>query len=243
MQNVTRRELLRTIGAGAAAWTLAPLTGWSAESGVGFALPKLPYAYDALEPYVDAQTMTIHHDRHHKAYVDNLNKALASHPELLKKPIEELLRDLESVPQDKRQAVINQGGGHANHTLFWEIMSSPNAGANAERKPTGELAEAIEKAFENVETFQKKLSEAAITRFGSGWAWLVLDKGTLKVLSTANQDSPLLQGQTPLLGIDVWEHAYYLKYQNKRPEYVKNWWNVVNWKAVADRYEKARKEA
>ncbi|HMC65885.1 MAG TPA: superoxide dismutase [Gemmataceae bacterium] len=237
MLTMTRRDLLHTAAAGAAAVTLSPLAAWAAEEKkAGFTLPKLPYDYDALEPHIDAETMKIHHDLHHKAYVDNLNKALAGQSELLAKPVEEILRDINSVPKNIRQAVINHGGGHANHTMFWEIMGKDGG------KPGGELAKAIDDAFGSVDKFQEQVSQAAITRFGSGWGWLVVDKGKLKILSTANQDSPLMKGQTPILGIDVWEHAYYLKYRNRRPEYVKNWWNVVNWEAVAARYDKAPKQ-
>jgi Fe-Mn family superoxide dismutase len=181
--------------------------------------------------------MKIHHDKHHQAYVDNLNKALAGHADLMKKSIVEILRDIKSVPKDIHQAVINNGGGHANHTMFWEIMG-PKAGG----EPSGELAKAIDKTFESFAKFQEKLTAAALTRFGSGWAWLVTDgKGKLEVISSANQDSPYMEAHTPILGIDVWEHAYYLKYQNRRPDYVKAWWHVVNWKAVADRYAMAGK--
>jgi Fe-Mn family superoxide dismutase len=232
MTHWTRRQLLQAAGAGAAALALAPQTVQAQDKGGPFTLPKLPYAYDALEPSIDAETMRIHHDRHHQAYVNNLNAAIAKHPELGKKTIEAILRDISSVPEDIRQAVINNGGGHANHTMFWEIMG-PKAGGS----PSGALAKAINDAFTSFTKFQEMLSQAANSRFGSGWAWLVADnKGTLLVLSTANQDSPLMKGQTPLLGLDVWEHAYYLKYQNRRADYVKAWWNVVNWKNVADRY-------
>jgi Fe-Mn family superoxide dismutase len=239
MPNLTRRQLLRTAGAGAAALALSPLAAWAAaeEKKGGYVLPKLPYEYDALEPYIDAKTMEIHHDKHHKAYVDNLNKALVGHEDLAKKPIAELLRDIDSLPQDIRQAVINNGGGHANHSMFWRIMG-PKAGG----EPTGALAKAIDEAFGSFDKFQEKLNDAAVKRFGSGWAWLVLGKDKLEVFSTANQDSPYLKNQMPIMGIDVWEHAYYLKYQNRRPEYVKAWWNVVNWKTVAERYENARKQ-
>jgi Fe-Mn family superoxide dismutase len=200
-------------------------------------LPPLPYPTDALEPYIDKMTMEIHHDRHHKAYVDNLNKALESAPELQIKSVEDLLRNFKSVPAAIQNAVRNNGGGHANHTMFWEIMG-PNAGG----VPTGELAGAIQAGFGDFEKFKAKIKEAATGRFGSGWAWLVIGAdGKLQVLSTANQDSPLMDGQTPILGLDVWEHAYYLKYQNKRADYVDQWWNVVNWNAVADRFAKAKK--
>jgi Fe-Mn family superoxide dismutase len=242
MVKLTRRELLQASAAGAAALALAPLApraARAADDKPGFELPKLPYAYDALEPYIDAKTMEIHHDKHHKAYVDNLNKALEGHPDLQKMSVEELLRDIDKVPQNIRQAVINQGGGHANHSLFWEVMAK-----NAGGKPGGDLAKAIDEAFGDFDKFQAKMSDAAVKQFGSGWAWLVVgDGGKLEVVALPNQNSPLLpmnHHRTPILGIDVWEHAYYLKYQNRRPEYVKAWWNVVNWDNVAERYKKAK---
>jgi Fe-Mn family superoxide dismutase len=236
MLQLTRRQLLKSAGAGAVTLALAPLTAWAADDKKGFTVPKLPYEFDALEPYIDAKTMEIHHDRHHKAYVDNLNKALAGNDELLGKPIDEILRNLKDVPEKIRAAVRNNGGGHANHSMFWEIMG-PKKGA----KPNGDLAKAIDDAFGSFDKFQQELSQTAISRFGSGWGWLVVDQGKLKVLSTGNQDSPLSKGQTPILGIDVWEHAYYLKYQNKRPDYVKAWWNIANWDNVAERYKAAAK--
>jgi superoxide dismutase, Fe-Mn family len=237
MTPLTRRQVLLAAGTGAAALALAPLTAKAQDKGGPFTLPKLPYDYGALEPHIDTETMKIHHDRHHQAYVDNLNKAVAKYPDLGKKTVEAILRDVKSVPEDIRQAVINNGGGHANHTMFWEIMG-PKAGG----EPSGALAKAINEAFSSFVKFQEMLTQAAMTRFGSGWAWLVADgKGKLLVVSTANQDSPLSKDQTPLLGIDVWEHAYYLKYQNKRADYVKAWWNVVNWKNVAERYAAAGK--
>jgi superoxide dismutase, Fe-Mn family len=235
MPFMSRRELLRT--AGTAASLLAVSQGATlaaAEKQTGFTLPPLPYAFDALEPSIDAKTMEIHHDRHHKAYVDNLNKALEGNPELLSKSVYDLVRDLASVPEKVRTAVRNNGGGHANHSLFWLMMAPKNGG-----KPNGDLGKAIDAAFGGFDQFQTQFTQAAMTRFGSGWAWLVLDKGKLAIKSTANQDSPLTDGQTPLLGIDVWEHAYYLKYQNKRADYVKAWWDVVNWKYVADYFNKA----
>jgi Fe-Mn family superoxide dismutase len=239
MLTMTRRELLRAAGASAAALALSHLAALAAgEEKAGFTLPKLPYAYDALEPYIDAETMHIHHDFHHKAYVDNLNKALMGHDDLLKKDIADLLRDIDNVPMNIRQAVINNGGGHANHSMFWVIMAKAK-----ENKPTGALAKAIDDAFGSFDKFQQQVSQAAITRFGSGWGWLVMGKDKLEIYSTANQDSPYLKGQTPLLGIDVWEHAYYLKYRNKRADYVKAWWNVVNWDEVAERFNKAGKSA
>lgn len=199
-------------------------------------LPALPYAYDALEPYIDTLTMQIHHDKHHAAYVTNLNKALEATPALQGLSVAELLASLSKVPDNIRQAVINNGGGVWNHTMFWEIMG-PKAGG----EPTGDLAAAIKTAFGGFDAFKVALSNAGMTRFGSGWAWLVLDKeGKLVVTSTANQDCPLSNGQKVLLGVDVWEHAYYLKYQNRRADYLAAWWNVVNWAAVAARYKQAK---
>jgi len=203
-----------------------------------FTLPDLPYGFDALEPHIDAQPMQIHHDRHHKAYVDNLNAALAKHPDFAAgEEIDDLLRRINEVPEAIRTAVRNNGGGHANHTLFWSIMG-PNGGG----EPRGAIADAIGKlgGWEQVKT---QLVEAGKARFGSGWAWLVVkDDGTLAVTHTANQDSPLMEGQIPVLGIDVWEHAYYLKYQNKRPDYLSAWFNTVNWDEVNRRYELALKQ-
>lgn len=199
-------------------------------------LPALPYAFDALEPHIDKQTMEIHHGRHHQTYVNNLNKALEGHADLAEKSLEDLLRNLDEVPESIRGAVRNNGGGHANHTLFWQIMS-PNGGGN----PTGEIASAIDSTFGSFEKFKEEFTKAATTRFGSGWAWLVVKKdGSLAVTSTPNQDTPLMEGDTPILGIDVWEHAYYLKYQNKRPAYIEAWWNVVNWDEVNKRYLAAK---
>ena len=202
---------------------------------MAYTLPNLPYATNALEPFIDTMTMEIHQGRHHKAYVDNLNKALEGHADLQSKPIAQLLREISQVPDAIRQAVINNGGGHANHAMFWEIMG-PGAGG----KPSGPLADDINAAFGDFASFQTQLKQAGVTRFGSGWAWLVLADGKLKILSSANQDSPYMTGQAPIMGVDVWEHAYYLKYQNKRPDYLDAWWNVVNWKAVAERYAKAK---
>ena len=195
-------------------------------------LPKLPYAYDALEPHIDALTMEVHHARHHQAYVNNLNAALEKHPEWMDRPIESLIRKLGEVPDDIRSAVRNNGGGHLNHTFFWESM-----GPAGSRVPVGTLAEAIDKAFGGFDAFKEKFALAATTRFGSGWAWLVKNPdGSLEVLSTANQDNPLTDGKQPVLGLDVWEHAYYLKHMNKRPDYVAAWWHVVDWDAVEERY-------
>jgi Fe-Mn family superoxide dismutase len=201
---------------------------------MSFQLPPLPYAYDALEPFIDTMTMQIHHDKHHAAYVNNLNAALEKHPELSSWSLEQLLSNLNAVPEDIRTVVRNHGGGTWNHNLFWEIMA-PNAGG----LPTGELAEAINAAFGSFETFKTEFEKAANGRFGSGWAWLVKKANNLAIVSTPNQDNPLTDGMTPLLGLDVWEHAYYLKYQNRRAEYVSNWWNVVNWAEVARRYAEA----
>jgi len=198
-----------------------------------FSLPKLPYSFDALEPHIDARTMEIHYTKHHQAYLDNLNAALEKHPSFFEKSIEEILRDLEEVPVDIRGAVRNHGGGYANHSLFWTVMG-PDAGG----LPQGELATAIEAEFGKFDKFKEQFETAAKTRFGSGWAWLSKKPGGgLVVGSTANQDSPLSEGLTPILGLDVWEHAYYLKYQNRRPEYISNWWNAVNWDEVARRFK------
>jgi len=200
-----------------------------------YQLPALPYGFDALEPHIDAKTMEIHHDKHHQTYVTKLNEAIAKHPEWDNKPVEELLRCIDQIPEDIRGAVRNHGGGHANHSLFWEVMG-PNGGGN----PSGELAEAIQRDLGSFEAFREKLTTAATNQFGSGWGWLVASGGKLDVISRPNQDSPLMEGKTPLLGVDVWEHAYYLKYQNRRPDYLTAWWNTVNWQAVAQRYGSAR---
>ena len=198
-------------------------------------LPPLPYAANALEPTIDARTMEIHHDKHHAAYVTNLNKALESAPELQGKSAEELIKDLNAVPEAIRAAVRNNGGGHVNHTMFWEIM-----GANG-GQPSGALAEAITATFGGLDGLKEKINAAGVARFGSGWAWLSVDSGgKLVAHSTANQDNPMMEGMKPVLGVDVWEHAYYLNYQNRRPDYLKAWWNVVNWDAVASRYAAAK---
>jgi superoxide dismutase, Fe-Mn family len=195
-------------------------------------LPPLPYGYDALEPHIDARTMEIHHTKHHQGYVNNLNTALEKHPELQKKSVEDLLKDLNSIPEDIRTAVRNNGGGHANHSMFWPIMSSDGGG-----EPKGELPDAINSSFGSFADFKDQFSKAAAGRFGSGWAWLCVDRGgKLTITSTPNQDNPVSDGLRPVLGLDVWEHAYYLKYQNRRPEYISAWWNVVNWKQVARNY-------
>lgn len=203
---------------------------------MAFEVPALPYAYNALEPHIDEQTMRIHHDKHHGTYVTNLNKALESAANLQSKKIEELLSNLDAVPENIRMAVRNNGGGHYNHTMFWEIMK-PGGGALG-----GALAQAITTAFTSVDKLKEAINTAGAGRFGSGWAWLVLDKdGKLAVTSTPNQDSPLSTGQKPVLGVDVWEHAYYLKYQNRRADYLTAWWNTVNWNEVAARYDKMKK--
>ncbi|HKJ47335.1 MAG TPA: superoxide dismutase [Balneolales bacterium] len=202
---------------------------------MAYKLPDLPYAFDALEPHIDARTMEIHHDKHHQGYVNKVNAALEG-LDLANKPIEEVLKNIDQVPADKKQAVINNGGGHANHSLFWTVMS-PNGGG----KPSGELATAIDSTFGSFDKFKEEFTTAAKTRFGSGWAWLcVTGNGDLKVLSTANQDSPYLDGLTPVFGLDVWEHAYYLHYQNRRPDYISAFWNVVNWDKVAEYYKAAK---
>lgn len=202
---------------------------------MAYELPQLPYAYDALEPHIDKETMNIHHTKHHNAYVTNLNNALAGHDDLLSKSIEELIANLDAVPESARTAVRNNGGGHANHSLFWELLSA-NGGGN----PSGALAEAIDAKFGSFDTFKEEFAKAATTRFGSGWAWLSLKNGELDLTSTPNQDSPIMEGNTPLLGLDVWEHAYYLNYQNRRPDYIAAFWNVVNWAEVSKRYESAK---
>lgn len=199
-----------------------------------FTLPDLPYAYNALEPFIDERTMQIHHDKHHGAYVKNVNDALAGNEALLRMPIEDLIKDLAKVPDVVRTKVRNNGGGHANHSMFWQIMGPKTGGA-----PGGDLASAITKDFGSFEGFQEKFSTAGMGRFGSGWVWLIKDQGKLAIVDTPNQDSPLMDGKTPILGLDVWEHAYYLKYQNMRADYIKAWWNVVNWSEVAKRYAAA----
>ncbi|MEO8946127.1 MAG: superoxide dismutase [Gemmatimonadaceae bacterium] len=199
---------------------------------MAFTLPPLPYDYAALEPSIDARTMEIHHDKHHAAYVNNLNGALEKAPELQSKSLDDLLQHLDSIPEAIRTTVRNNGGGHWNHSMFWEIMSPKGGG-----EPSGKLADAIKKSFGDYATFKTKFGEAAAKRFGSGWAWLVKEGSLLTITSTPNQDTPVMEGKHPILGIDVWEHAYYLKYQNKRPDYVAAWWNVVNWPEVGRRFE------
>ena len=255
---ITRRQAIKTTALVATASAVVPAAlaqAAPAAPGGPFTLPPLPYAFDALEPHIDARTMEIHHDRHHKAYVDNLNKAVADSPALAKKSVEDLLKDLNSVPEKIRSAVRNHGGGHYNHSLFWQMMKKDGGG-----EPKAELAKAIEASFNNLTAFKAKFTEAAMKVFGSGWAWLVLDGKELKIEFMPNQDSPVSpsllptelndgQGrkltmihhsQQPLLGLDVWEHAYYLKYQNKRTDYITAWWNVVNWDFVAERYAKLK---
>jgi Fe-Mn family superoxide dismutase len=244
---INRRQAIKTTALASAAFAALPgaiaqmnppaPAAAAAPSGP-FTLPPLLYAYDALEPHIDAQTMQIHHDKHHAAYVANLNKAAASIPQFdsfVNDSVVNLLKDLNSVPENVRTAVRNNGGGHYNHSLFWQMMKKGGGG-----EPTGDLAKAIDAAFGSFSTFKDNFSKAALGQFGSGWAWLVLDGSAVKIEPTPNQDSPLSSGKTPLLGLDVWEHAYYLKYQNKRADYITGWWNVVNWDFVADRYAKAK---
>jgi len=199
---------------------------------MAFTLPPLPYANDALEPHIDAKTMEIHHDKHHQAYVNNLNAAIEKAPELQGKSLDDLMRGINSVPESVRTAVRNNGGGHWNHSMFWQIMGPRKGG-----EPSGKLADAIRSAFGDFSKFKEQFAAAGAGRFGSGWAWLVNDGGKLSITSTPNQDNPLMEGKTAILGLDVWEHAYYLKYQNKRPDYIAAWWNVVDWQAVTHRYD------
>ena len=202
---------------------------------MAYSLPDLPYAFDALEPHIDARTMEIHHGKHHNAYITNVNTALEGHPDLAARTVEDLIGDLDAVPESIRTAVRNNGGGHANHSLFWTVLSGSGGGA-----PTGDLAAAIDRDLGGFAAFKEQFAAAGATRFGSGWAWLVVKDGKLAVLSTPNQDSPLMDGSgTPVLGLDVWEHAYYLNYQNRRPDYIAAWWNVVNWDEVARRFAAA----
>jgi Fe-Mn family superoxide dismutase len=230
---LTRRDLLRSTVAGTAALTVPAFPTLRAADPEGFTLPKLPYAFDALEPHIDAKTMEIHHDRHHKAYVDNLNKALAKHPDWLAKPIAEVVRDFKKLPMELQTPVRNNGGGHLNHSWFW-LMMKKDGGA-----PKGELAKAIDASFGSLDGFKKEFSAAALGVFGSGWAWLVKGKDKpLAIAKSPNQDNPITDGGTAILGCDVWEHAYYLKHQNKRADYVTAWYNVVNWDHVAELYAK-----
>ena len=202
---------------------------------MAFTLPALPYAYDALTPYIDEETMHLHHEKHHNTYITNVNAALETPPELAETPIAELLADLNRVPEDIRTAVRNNGGGHANHSLFWTVLA-PNAGG----EPTGAVKDGIEEAFGSFDAMKEKFTAAAVGRFGSGWAWLVVSDGKLEITSTPNQDSPISEGKTPILGLDVWEHAYYLNYKNVRPEYIKAFWNLVNWDEVNSRLAAAK---
>jgi Fe-Mn family superoxide dismutase len=229
MNFMSRREWLRTTGVAAGLACLS--TNLGAADSAGFTLPPLPYPTDALEPAIDRKTMEIHHDKHHGGYVKNLNEALAKHPNLLAMPIDKLMRDLGRIPADLKTAVQNNGGGHCNHSLFWTWMAPKAGGA-----PTGNLAAAINSTFGDFAKFQTALKQAALKRFGSGWAWLVKDGGKLAIVSTANQDTPISNGQTPILGIDVWEHAYYLKYQNRRADYIDAWWSVVNWRKAGEQF-------
>lgn len=244
---ITRRQAIKTTALASAVIATLPnafaqnspvtdkaLISTSSPTGP-FMLPPLPYAYDALEPHIDTQTMRIHHDKHHAAYVANLNKAVADHPELGKKPVEDLLKNLNDVPEKIRTSVRNNGGGHYNHSLFWQMMKPGGGG-----EPAGELAKAIDANFGSFSTFKEQFTKAAMTQFGSGWAWLILDDGKLKIEDAPNQDSPISHGKPVLLGLDVWEHAYYLKNQNRRADYVTAWWNVVNWDFVSERYAKLK---
>jgi superoxide dismutase, Fe-Mn family len=233
--SVTRRDALKTLGASAAVLGLGAIVTRAATAPAGsaatpqpFVLPKLGYAYDGLEPHIDARTMEIHHSKHHQAYITNATNALASHPALQKMSAEEILRGLSTVPEAVRTTLRNNVGGHVNHAFFWRVIGPGGGGA-----PSGPAAEAITRAFGSVDAFKTQFADAAMKRFGSGWAWLTAKGGQLAISSTANQDSPLSDGATPLLGLDVWEHAYYLKYQNRRADYVTAFWNVVNWQQVA----------
>jgi Fe-Mn family superoxide dismutase len=233
---MTRRQALQTTALATAAFATIPgsLAQGAAQPGP-YELPPLPYAFDALEPHIDAKTMEIHHGRHHKAYVDNLNKAVAD-SDTARKSVENLVKDLNSVPEKIRTAVRNNGGGHYNHSLFWQMMSKSGGG-----EPKGELGKALDASFGSFSAFKDTFGKAGLGQFGSGWAWLVVSQGKLAIEASANQDNPLTSGKQPLLGVDVWEHAYYLKYQNKRADYITAWWNVVNWDFVADRYAKLAK--
>ncbi|MFO0929217.1 MAG: superoxide dismutase [Gemmataceae bacterium] len=234
MSLLSRRQALTAAGASVTAAALAPFAARAEEKAATpkhYVLPKLPYSVDALEPHIDAKTMEIHHDKHHQAYINNALTILKGHAELLAMPVNDLLTHIKRVPDKLRQGAINNVGGHSNHTIFWEVMGPKGGG-----EPSGALAKDIDSTFGSFDKFQKLFSLAATTQFGSGWAWLVADdKGKLKVVQRKNQDSPIMDGLKPLLGIDVWEHAYYLKYQNRRPDYIAAWWKTVNWKAVSDR--------
>jgi len=233
---ITRRHALKTTALLTAA--VATVPGAIAQPAPAvpsgpYKLPPLPYANDALEPHIDARTMEIHHDKHHAGYVANLNKAVADYPDVSRKSVEDLVADLNAVPEKIRTAVRNNGGGHYNHSLFWQMMSKSGGG-----EPKGELAKAIDASFGSFNAFKEGFGKAGLGQFGSGWAWLVVSQGKLAIESSANQDSPSSSGKQPLLGVDVWEHAYYLKYQNKRGDYISAWWNVVNWEFVTERYAK-----
>jgi Fe-Mn family superoxide dismutase len=240
---MTRRQVLKTTALASVAYAAsrslrmasaqpAQATAAATVPGGPFTLPPLPYPFDALEPQIDAQTMQIHHDKHHAAYVANLNKAVAQSPDIGMKPVEDLLKNLDAAPEKIRTAVRNQGGGHYNHSLFWQMMNK-----NAGGEPSGELAKAIDKKFGSFDAFKDQFTRAAVGQFGSGWAWLVSDGGELKIQSTPNQDSPISEGKQPLLGVDVWEHAYYLKYQNRRSEFVAAWFKVINWDYLTQRFQ------
>ena len=215
---------------------MSQATSQGAAAPAAFVVPPLPYAFDALEPYIDAKTMEIHHDKHHGAYVTNLNKALEGHADLQKLSVEQLIAQIDRVPENIRTAVRNNGGGHANHSMFWKIMKKGGGG-----EPHGELGDAIKSAFGSFADFKTKFNQAATTRFGSGWAWLFFKDGKLTIESTPNQDNPLMSGGKPVMGLDVWEHAYYLKYQNRRPEYIDAWWNLVNWDEITKNFGAAKK--
>ncbi len=234
---VGRRQFIATTSAVAAAASIAslPANQAFAQTSTGFTLPPLPYAYDALEPVIDTQTMTIHHTKHHQAYINKLNEAVASQSSLAGKSVEDLLRNLDKVPESVRGAVRNHGGGHANHSLFWKVLTP----AASSKQPTDKLASAIDSKFGSLEKMQTAFNAAAAGQFGSGWAWLMVGDSGLEVVATANQDSPLSAGKTPILGLDVWEHAYYLHYQNRRPDYVSAFWKIVNWEQVAKNFAEA----
>ena len=240
---ISRRNFLLCIGAGIGAGLLGKIKPSKAQSLLSlskrenyspFELPPLPYAYDALEPYIDAETMRFHHDKHHAGYTKKLNQAVAYYPQLANRSLEQILSDIKLVPLDIYPTIRNNGGGYCNHSMYWESMSPDGGG-----EPTGAIAQALEKTFGSFENFKEQFNKAGSQQFGSGWAWLVLDGKQLEVMGTANQDSPLMYGKQPILGNDVWEHAYYLKYRNRRGEYLKQWWNIVNWEEVNKRYKQA----
>lgn len=235
--SLNRRHFLVLLGASAGAFILDSNATAQTSSPTAIQLPPLPYAYDALEPHIDAKTMQFHHDKHHAAYVNNLNQALNKYPKLKNQSVEALLQNIDQVPADIRTTVRNNGGGHVNHSMFWKIMK-PNGGG----EPTGEIATAIKDNFGSFADFKQQFNQAGAGRFGSGWVWLVRSKnGKLEITTTANQDSPIMQGKYPIFGNDVWEHAYYLKYQNRRPDYLEAWWNVVNWDEINQRFADAKK--